>query len=64
MTGKKAKVLKVTQIKSSSGRLRTHQACLIGLGIRRMHHSIEVLDTPENRGMLNKASYMLKIEEA
>jgi large subunit ribosomal protein L30 len=63
MKGGKNKVLKVTQIKSSSGRLRAHQACLIGLGIRRMNHTVEVKDTPENRGMIHKASYMLKVEE-
>jgi large subunit ribosomal protein L30 len=63
MKGGKNKVLKVTQVKSSSGRLRAHQACLIGLGIRRMNQTVEVLDTPENRGMIRKASYMLKVEE-
>ena len=63
MKGGKNKVLKVTQIKSSSGRLRAHQACLLGFGIRRINHSVEVKDTPENRGMINKASYMLKVEE-
>lgn len=64
MTGKQAKTLKVTQIKSSSGRLKNHQACLRGLGIRRINHTVEVADTPENRGMINKASYMLKVEDA
>ena len=64
MPGNSPKALKVTQIKSASGRLRSHQACLRGLGIRRIHQTVEVLDTPENRGMLNKAAYMLKIEEA
>lgn len=57
------KTIKVTQIKSSSGRLRTHKACVIGLGLRRIRHSVEVIDTPENRGMINKVSYMLKVEE-
>ena len=57
------KTIKVTQIKSSSGRLRTHKACVIGLGLRRIRHTVEVIDTPENRGMINKVSYMLKVEE-
>ena len=57
------KTIKVTQIKSSSGRLRTHKACVIGLGLRRIRHTVEVIDTPENRGMINKVHYMLKIEE-
>lgn len=63
MADKKPKVLKVTQVKSSSGRLRNHQACLKGLGIRRMHHTVTVAATPENQGMINKVSYMIKVEE-
>jgi large subunit ribosomal protein L30 len=57
------KKLKVTQIRSTNKRLASHKACVIGLGLRRMHHTVEVLDTPENRGMINKVSYMLKVEE-
>ncbi len=56
--------LKVTLKKSMSGKLKSHQACARGLGIRRMHHSVVVKDTPENRGMINKISYMLQVEEA
>ena len=59
-----ANKLKVTLVRSLNGRLKNHQACARGLGIRRMHHTVEVLDTPENRGMINKISYMLKVEEA
>lgn len=58
------KKVKVTLIKSKFGRLKNHQDCVRGLGIRRMHHTVEVLDTPENRGMINKVQYMLKVEEA
>ena len=58
-----AKQIKVTQIKSNNGRLAAHKACLLGLGIRRMHHTVRVDDTPANRGMIAKVSYMLKIEE-
>jgi len=58
------KTLKVTLVKSANGRLKSHQACVRGLGIRRTNHSVEVIDTPENRGMINKVSYMLKVEEA
>ena len=56
--------LRVTQTRSAIGRLKRHKACLAGLGLRRMHHSVEVVDTPENRGMINKISYMLSVEEA
>jgi large subunit ribosomal protein L30 len=56
--------LKVTQVRSIHGRLKKHRACIRGLGLRRMHHTVEVLDTPENRGMINKVSYMVRCEEA
>ena len=59
-----AKTLKVTLVKSKYGRGRKHLACLTGLGIRRIHRTVEVTDTPENRGMINKVSYLLKVEEA
>lgn len=59
-----AKKLKVTLVKSLNGRLENHQQCVRGLGIRKIHQSKEVLDTPENRGMINKVSYLLKVEEA
>lgn len=57
------KKLKVTLIRSIHGRLKKHQACVKGLGLRRMHHTVEVIDTPQNRGMINKVSYMLNCEE-
>ncbi len=59
-----SKQLKVTLVKSTAGRIAAHKACVRGLGLRRMHHSSVVLDTPENRGMINKVSYLLKVEEA
>jgi large subunit ribosomal protein L30 len=61
---KKATEVKVTQTKSTIGRLKSHIACARGLGLRRIHHTVTVADTPENRGMINKISYMLTIEEA
>ncbi len=57
------KHLKVTLVRSVRGRLKSHQACVRGLGVRRMHHSVVLDDTPENRGMINKVSYLLKVEE-
>lgn len=56
--------LKVTLIKSRHGRLKAHKACVAGLGLRRINQSVVVADTPENRGMINKASYLLRVEEA
>jgi len=58
-----AKQIKVTQIKSKNGRLAAHKACLLGLGIRRMHNAVCVEDTPATRGMISKVSYMVKVEE-
>lgn len=57
------KKFKVTLIKSLIGTIESHRACVRGLGLRHREHSLEVLDTPENRGMINKVSYLLKVEE-
>lgn len=64
MAKKKPAVIRVTQTKSAIGRLKAHQACLRGLGLRRISQTVEVAATPENMGMVNKISYMLKVEEA
>jgi len=58
-----AKKLSVTMTKSKNGRLKSHQECLKGLGLRKIRQTVEVVDTPENRGMINKIAYMLKVEE-
>lgn len=55
--------LRVTQIRSVFGRLPKHRACVAGLGLRRMHHTVELEDTPAIRGMINKVAYLLKVEE-
>jgi large subunit ribosomal protein L30 len=60
----KSKELKVTLVKSKHGRLKNHRACVAGLGLRKMHQTVTVIDTPENRGMINRISYMLSVEEA
>ena len=57
------KKIKVTLNKSTIGRLKSHKNCVAGLGLRRLNHSVEVLDTPANRGMINKVSYLLRVEE-
>lgn len=57
------KQVKITLVKSIHGRLKAHKACVSGLGIRRIHQTKMVNDTPENRGMINKISYLLNIEE-
>ena len=59
----KIKTIKVTLTKSTIGALKNHKACVSGLGLRRMRHTVEVADTPENRGMINKAIHLLTVEE-
>ena len=58
------KMMSVTLVRSMNGRLKSHQACVRGLGLRRMHQTVQVEDTAATRGMANKVSYMVKVEEA
>lgn len=58
-----SKQLRLTQIRSSAKRLRSHKECLKGLGIRRMRHTVEVTATPEVLGMVRKISYLLQVQE-
>jgi len=58
-----AKKLRVTLVKSPIGTGRKHQACVRGLGLRRIRHSVELEDTPAIRGMINKVSYLVSCEE-
>ncbi len=56
-------MIKVTQVKSTCGRLKNHKACVAGLGLRRIGQTVEVEDTPSVRGMINRVHYLLKVEE-
>lgn len=56
------KMVKVTQLKSVHGRLKNHIACVKGLGLRRIGHTVEVEDTPSTRGMMNKVNYLIRVE--
>lgn len=58
-----AKTIKITQFRSTIGRLPKHKATLTGLGLRRIGHTVEREDTPAIRGMINLVSYMVKVEE-
>ena len=55
------KTVKVTLVKSPIGRLKSHKACLNGLGLRKIRQTVEVEDTPAVRGMINKVFYMVSI---
>jgi large subunit ribosomal protein L30 len=57
------KTLKVQQIKSSHGILPNHKACLTGLGLRRIRHVVELQDTPSVRGMINKVSHLVRVQD-
>lgn len=54
--------IKITQTRSSIGRLPKHKATLRGLGLRRIGHTVERPNTPAIRGMIQKISYMVKVE--
>jgi large subunit ribosomal protein L30 len=57
------KTVKVTQTRSSIGRLPKHKATLRGLGLRRINHTVELEDTACVRGMINQVHYMVKVED-
>ena len=57
-----AKKVKVTQLRSTNGRLKSHIACVDGLGLRRIGHTVEVEDTVSTRGMINKVNYLVRVE--
>jgi len=56
------KTIKVTLVKSLIGRLEAHKASARGLGLKKINQSVVVIDTPENRGMINRISYLVKSE--
>jgi large subunit ribosomal protein L30 len=56
------KKIKVTLVKSVIGTKESHRACVRGLGLRRLNHTVEVEDTPAVRGMINKVYYLVKCE--
>jgi len=60
---KEHKKIKVTLMGSKFGRKPGHRECVQGLGLRRRHHTVLVLATPANLGMVNKVRYLLKVEE-
>ncbi|MDY6828507.1 MAG: 50S ribosomal protein L30 [Pseudomonadota bacterium] len=55
--------IRVTLVRSRHGRLASHQACLTGLGLKRIGQSRELIDTASVRGMVNKVRYLINVEE-
>jgi len=54
----------VTLVKSVHGQLANIAASVRGLGLRRPHHTVTVEDTPQNRGMIETAGHLLKVDKA
>ena len=59
----KDKVIKIKLVKSGIGRMKNHKLCIQGLGFKKVDQTLTVVDTPSNRGMINKISDMLEIVE-
>jgi large subunit ribosomal protein L30 len=60
-TTKSDKRVTVTLVRSINGTRQSHRDTVRGLGLRRMHHTVELEDTPAVRGMINKVNYLLKV---
>ncbi len=64
MAKKKSSKLRVTLVRSTNGTIGKHRATVRGLGLRRMHHTVDLEDTPAVRGMINKVNYLVRVEQA
>ena len=64
MSNSASKNLKITLVKSAIARPGKHKVVLIGLGLRKLNHFVIRVDTPQMRGMINKISHLVKVEEA
>jgi large subunit ribosomal protein L30 len=59
-----AKHIKITLVKSGIARPGKHKAILLGLGLRKLNHSVVRKDSPQIRGMINKVSHLINVEDA
>ena len=59
---KEKDLIKVTLVKSLIGRTASQKGTVIGLGLKKMHHTVELKNTPEVRGMINAVNFLLKVE--
>ena len=55
------KTVKVKLVKSTAGCKQSHRDTVRGLGLKRMHHTVELEDTPSVRGMINKVYYLVQV---
>ena len=58
-----SKTFKITLVKSLIGRKKSHKGCAAGLGLSKINQTVQVMDTVENRGMLNQINYLVKCEK-
>ncbi len=64
MVGKKKATIKVTQTGSAIGQGKGQRATLVGLGLNKIRRTRELEDTPSVRGMIEKVSHLVRVEEA
>jgi large subunit ribosomal protein L30 len=57
------KKIRVTLKKSVASTKQDHRDTVRGLGLKWTNHTVDVIDTPSTRGMINKVSYLLKVAE-
>lgn len=55
-----SKTISIQLVHSTAGRLPVHKACVKGLGLRRLRHTVTLEDTPAVRGMINKVAFLVK----
>ena len=59
----KDKTINIKLVKSGIGRMKKHKLCIKGLGLKKLNQTVTVIDTPSNRGLINKISDMIEIQE-
>jgi large subunit ribosomal protein L30 len=60
----KDKTMTIKLVKSGIGRMKKHKLCIKGLGFRKLNQIVTIIDTPSNRGLVNKISDMIEIQES
>ena len=61
-TGDSGKRLRITLVRSAIGFNKTQAATVQGMGLRRLHHTVELPDTPETRGMIHKVRHLVEVQ--
>jgi len=59
----KDKTMTIKLVKSGIGRMKRHKLCIKGLGFKKLNQTVTVIDTPSNRGLVNKISDMIEIQD-